>query len=158
MPNGRDQTEIKRVVRKSIRKPETKGKHGDGILENGNSENITINTNSGVITDHTRNIANLAKLKCTGHTQEVMTPELRIHSNNVKFNIEAKNVQPYRKKNTVQDAGQDDKKIQPDQSVRKNKTTTRKPRKEKNKFEDDNTKLGLSMKTWLNNKNKSSPK
>ena len=157
MPNGRDQTEIKRVVRKSIRKPETEGKHSDGILENGKSENITINTNSGVITDHTRNIANLAKQKCTGHTQEVTTPELRIHSNNVKINIEDKNVQPDRKKNTVQDAGQD-RKIQPDQSVRKNKTTTRKPRKEKNKFEDDNAKLGLYMKTWLNNKNKSSPK
>ena len=73
----------------------------------------------------------------------------------MKIIIEDKKVQSDRqcKKNTVQDAGQD-KKIQPDQKVRKNKTTTQKPRKERNKFEDDNTKLGLAMKTWLKNKNR----
>ena len=152
MANGRDQAEIKRVVWKSIGKPETKGKHGDGILENGNSENITINTNSGVVTDHTTDIANLAKLKRTGHIHETTTSELRIHSNNVRTNIEDKNVQSDRrcKRKTVQNAGRD-KKIQPDQKVLKNKTTTQKPRKERNKFEDDNTKLGLAMKIWLEN-------
>ena len=37
---------------------------------------------------------------------------------------------------------------QPDQKVPKNKTTIRKPGKEK-QIEDDNTKLRLAMKTWL---------
>ena len=57
------------------------------------------------------------------------------------------------KPKTVQNAEQGNK-IQPDQKVLKNKTTTQKPRKEKNKFDEDNTKLGLALKTWLENPNK----
>ena len=147
MTDGRDQVEIKRVVRKSIGEPESKGKHGGRRLENERSENITMNMNPEIITDHTTDIENLAKLKCTGHFHKTTTSELRINSNNVNSNIEDKNVQSdrHRKRDTVQA-----KKIQPDQKVLKNKTTTQKPRKEK-KFEDDNTKLGLAMKTWLEN-------
>ena len=151
MTDGRDQVEIKRVVRKSIREPETKGKHDGGSLESEGSENVTINTNSEAVTDradHTTDIADLAKLKRTGHFNKITTSELRINSNNI--NIEERPVQSDRrcKKNTVQET-----KFQPDQKVPKNKmpknkTTIQKPRKEK-QFEDDNAKLGLAMKTWL---------
>ena len=155
MSEGRDQTDIKRVVRMSIGKPESKRKHGEGILEKGNSENITIKTNSGVIADHMADLSNLVKLKRTGQTTKVTSSELRIYSNTVRNNIEDKNIHPDRRCNekTVQNAGQV-KKIQPDQKVLKNKTTTQKPRKEKNKFDEDNTKLGLALKTWLENTNK----
>ena len=148
MSDGGDQTEIIRVVWKSIGKPECERQHGEGIMEKGNSENITINMNSGVITDHKADFSNLVKLKRTGQTQETTTSELRIHSNTIRTNIEDKNIQPNRrcKRKTVQG-----NKIQPDRKVLKNKTTTQNTRKEKNKFEDDNTKLGLALKTWLEN-------
>ena len=166
MTDGRDQVEIKRVVRQSIREPDARGKHDVESLESEGSENVTDNTNSKAVTDHadhTTELAELAQLKVmhetpnaltssvkpktsvtcmkrTGHFSRITTSKQRNNRN-----IEEKPVHsdPRCKNETVQET-----KFQPDRKVPKNKTTIRKPGKEK-QIEDDNTKLRLAMKTWL---------
>ena len=154
MTDARDQVEIKRVVWQSIREPETGGKHDGESLESEGSENVTTNTNSEAVTDHadhTTEMAKLAQLKRTGHFNRITTSKLRINSN-----IEEKPVQSDRrcKNNTVQETKfQPDRKV-PKNKMPKNKTTIQNPRKEK-QIEDDNAKLGLAMKTWLEQKRSS---
>ena len=82
----------------------------------------------------------VTRMKRTGHFSRITTSKQRTYSN-----IEEKPVHsdPRGKNNTVQET-----KFQPDRKVPKNKTTIRKPGKEK-QIEDDNAKLGLAMKTWL---------